>query len=496
MWILSFIYVMSILYGLIILKMVVGDHDVVLSRDIILSLSPYSICLDCVSLAYWVGAFTFFALFLYMWNTIELLKTETIIKRLANRITKDRILNPKEDSIQPIMDIIHGSIMRYDIAASKAGLESVTKKVIEIIDLDCEEDISRCYCDHFEQACKLAASKTDETLIGYVISNLGDFSGNIMEKRFGVAVERTLESLNNIKKITAEKGLENAGEQAENLLRQLRDRRIKLLDEKDNVNQEKRKTFVQQDIRYIGPNAVNAANNSGNISLWELQSLYEAGKRAVENEFEDDVFTALDFFMRAGHAAVCNGFLDSAIYVAKELIYFGRFVIEKENKKTTIYMIKILAEIGTIAAGKGRELEPVTKETAKSLGHIGTIVVEKKGEKPEDIINKQLLPCLNSIRKSADEHNLEGAIRQVNRSFIEIGVFATESGLSNAAQEAANFLAKAETCITVNDITSIAHGSRIIELQECSGHLEEFKKIYTQQLNILEDQQDGIEYYD
>lgn len=86
-----------------------------------------------------------------MLNIIHLLKPENIIERMAVEITKGKIINTIEDPIQPIMDVIHGSIMKYDLETTRVGLKNVTEQVIGIIDSDGEEEISRRFCKRLER---------------------------------------------------------------------------------------------------------------------------------------------------------------------------------------------------------------------------------------------------------------------------------------------------------------------------------------------------------
>jgi uncharacterized membrane protein len=176
MWILLGCYGVSIFYGLFVLKLVEGTEGEVVSQSAIWSLGSVPISFEfCVSLAYWLGVFTFVMLFLYLWNIIGLLKPENVIKRLAVEITKAKILNPKEDPFQPIMDIIHGSIMKYDLETTRVGLKKVTKQVIEIIDSDGEEKISECFRGHLTRASRLAISREDEESTAEVIKSLETF---------------------------------------------------------------------------------------------------------------------------------------------------------------------------------------------------------------------------------------------------------------------------------------------------------------------------------
>jgi len=208
MWILLGCYGVSIFYGFIVLKLVEGEF---VSQSAIWSLGCVSISFESyVSLAYWLGAFTFVALFPYMWNIISLLKSENIIKRLAKEITKDKILKEirDEDPLQPIMDIIHSSIMKYDLETTRIGLTEVTKRVIEIIDPDIEEKISMSFCEeHLRQDGRLAArGMEDDELTIMVINSLENFGVSTAGKRLEHATNKVAWVLEEVGEVAAEKG--------------------------------------------------------------------------------------------------------------------------------------------------------------------------------------------------------------------------------------------------------------------------------------------------
>jgi hypothetical protein len=230
MWILLLFYGVSIFYGLLVLKMIRGAEDT--SQIVISNISLEA----CISYVYALGISTFAILCLYIWNIMGLLTSETIIKRLQIEITRDKILNSEEDPIQPIMDIVHGSIMKYDLETTRVGLKAVTDRVIKIINSDDEEEISGHFCKHLERVGKLAVSKTDIESTEEVIENFEVFGKSTAEKKledatantamfleavgedaaekvFVVATWRAVESLGNIGKTAAEKDLEKATSQ-------------------------------------------------------------------------------------------------------------------------------------------------------------------------------------------------------------------------------------------------------------------------------------------
>jgi len=226
MWILLLSYGISISYGLLVLKMI-QDGDL---KQISLFGTPieYHICV-----AYVAVNFTFFMLFLYMWNVVNLLNPETIINWLTTEITAEKLINSKEDPIQPIMDIVHGSIMKYDIATTRVGLEKMTDRVIEIIDTEINPDddheaevktLNDRFCTPVAFAGKLAVNREDEKSAIEVIETLQKFGESIAKKKFKKlkgAAGHAAGSLVSIGNAAEKKGLEEAVKQVVQSLTEL-----------------------------------------------------------------------------------------------------------------------------------------------------------------------------------------------------------------------------------------------------------------------------------
>ncbi len=209
LWILIGFYGFSIFYGLFLLKMAVGkESDFVNQTKIWSSFYPILSFEHGVSIAYWLGAFTFVILVPYIGNILDLLKPENIINRLTADITKKVFLSSK-DPIQPIIDIVHGSIMKYDIATTRVGLEAVTERIIEIIETDDKNKITRSFCKHLERVGRLAISRGDEESAIEVIKNLEKFGKSLAEKRIVDAVNTVAWSLKLIETNALEKRAEN-----------------------------------------------------------------------------------------------------------------------------------------------------------------------------------------------------------------------------------------------------------------------------------------------
>ena len=314
MWLLLAFYGVSISYGLLVLKMIRGED----LRNILLFGYPLEYHIVSV---YLYGGITFLMLFFYTRNIINLLNPSTIINRLANEITKDKILNPNEDPVQPIVDIIHGSIMKYDLETTRVGLKAVTDQVLEIIGPDDEKRISERFCDHLTRVGRLAISREDDESTKEVIMNSEDFRKSTAEKGLEGAASQATESLETVGKAAVKKGLEGATSQAT-------------------------KAFET-----IGKAA--AVEGLGDTTETAVRTLETIGKVAAMKKLE----------VATGGVALALG--DVGIAAA-----------EKELKFATGGAAKSLGDIGKIVVEKGFEGVPLL--VALSLRNIGEAATEKE----------------------------------------------------------------------------------------------------------------------
>ncbi len=315
MWILLLFYGFSIFYGLLVLKMIRGAEDT--SQIVISNISLEA----CISYVYALGISTFAILCLYIWNIMGLLTSETIIKRLQIEITRDKILNSEEDPIQPIMDIVHGSIMKYDLETTRVGLKAVTDRVIKIINSDDEEEISGHFCKHLERVGKLAVSKTDIESTAEVIENFEVFGKSTAEKKLEDATANTAMFLEAVGEDAAEKELV--------------------------------------------------------VATWRaVESLEAVGKAAAEKGLESatwDVALSLGVF---GRSTAEKGLVGATRQIAWTLEAVGRTAAGKRFESATKKVAISLGDVGKAAADKG--LESATQRVVESLAALGRTAAEKR----------------------------------------------------------------------------------------------------------------------
>lgn len=361
MWWLLVWYGLSIFSGLFVLEMIGGTYSN--SWCIIVPLEIL------VLLVYLMGIAAFIGLFWHIGNMIDLLKPENIIKRLADKITKDRILNLKEDPIQPMMDIIHGSVMKYDIATTRVGLKTVTGQVIKIIDSDSQEEISKSFCSHFNLVSKLTVRNTDEESTGEVIVNLGRFGKSATENGLKDAALKVLDSLGDIGEIVAEKGFDDATSK------------------------------VAESLKDVGTSAAEKESEFENVATQVAVSLGTVGRITVKKELENAISQVVESLGSVGASAAKNRLSDTMYYVASSL-----------------------GGVGISAAEKGSEFEHIVTQVAIRLRHVCTY--EYKNEN----VLLRAVSSLGDVGVSAAENRLNDAASEVVQSLGSVGRSAAEEG--------------------------------------------------------------------
>ncbi len=389
MWLLLGFYGISMLYGLVVLKMVVGGAGETVSQDVFWCLGFVPMSFEyCVSLAYWLEVFTFVALFPYLLNIIDLLKSENIIKKLSERINRENVLKfirpeekhngnrtkpTKDDPVQPIVAIIHDSVMKYDIATTGYGLKAITDKAIEVVHSDHEIETSRHFCTHLERIGKLAVSREDGESVRKVIGHLEFFGELTAEKGLGDAAWIAAQKLKSVGIVAAKKELEDAAWAA---------------------------------AESLGSVGTIAATEKGlDVVAWYIvQYIESVGRVAAGQEF--------DF---------------AAAQAAESLGLVGAVAAEKELKLAAEQAARSLGCVGRVAAEK--ELKLAAEQAAESLGLVGAVATEKGLE----TATSQAARSLVDVGMSATRSGLEDARLQAAQSLAELTI-PSEEITKNAIQ--------------------------------------------------------------
>ena len=435
MWLLLAWYGLSIFFGLFVLEMIGGGYSISNSWCITVPLEI------CVFLAYLMGIIAFAGLFWHIGNVIDLLKPENIIKRLAVEITEDKILNPKKDPIQPIMDIIHVSIMKYDIATVECGLDAVMKNaeyILYISKYSDDEYTSICFCGRLGTAGRCALRAGEDESAMEVIGCLKDIATLAIEMHSDKSAKAAVQYVEIIGTVAAEKKLRFVTCDAMKSLKdvgilaaknQLGDLALQAIDSLGNVGmyaaENKIEIAAQYAAKYLGCVGECAAENElENAAKQAVDSLGVIGNYAIENKLKNATEQVAESFGDVGKAVAEKGLGDAASKVVKSLWDIGEIVAEKGFDDATSKVVESLKDVGTSAAEKGREFENVATQVAVSLGTVGKITVKKE---LENAIS-QVVESLGSVGVSAAKNRLNDTMWYVASSLGDVGISAAEKG--------------------------------------------------------------------
>ncbi len=221
LWILIGVYGIAIFYGLGVLKLIERVNPQVNSLS---NLETH------ISFSYYLGIFAFMALGPYILNALNLLKPSTVINMLAEGITKEKTLSAirdngirdidsENDPIQPIIDLVRNSMMKYDYETVRDGLRAIGDRAEYIFENETfengeEEKISEHIFCHFTRIGLLAGSRKDEYSIIEVITNIGVIGLITSELKLNVATLLAVESLEKIGMVAVDHKLEDATQRA------------------------------------------------------------------------------------------------------------------------------------------------------------------------------------------------------------------------------------------------------------------------------------------
>ncbi|MDO8724554.1 MAG: DUF2254 family protein [Candidatus Methanoperedens sp.] len=215
LWILIGIYGIAIFYGLGVLKLIEMANP---------QLNSLSNLEHEIAFSFYLGVFSYVALVPYIWKMFDMVKPSDVFEIISGKITKKNILaairegeeqSDESDPIQPIIDVIHASLMKYDPNTVREGLRALGGAVENIFKneafgKDEDEKVSKHVFSHITRIGKLVASKEDEASTIEVINNLYKCGIIATDRKFESIAKHVAISLREIGKVAAKQKLEKA----------------------------------------------------------------------------------------------------------------------------------------------------------------------------------------------------------------------------------------------------------------------------------------------
>ncbi|WP_406656194.1 DUF2254 family protein [Methanolobus sp. ZRKC2] len=389
MWILLSIYIITIFYGLGLIK-IIGLGV----------LSNYTE--GAIFTAYFMGFFAFICLVPYMLKTLDLLKPSTVIKLLSEDITKENILESLKideeiedrDTIQPIIDMINRALERNDYETARNGLTSIANSIIFIFkntQFESEEEakLSNHITLHIERLGIQALNKQNEDSTLSAIVNLERIGTQACNNGFSKAVLKTIDALEIIGKNISETDFENLLQQNIKALGEVGAKAIK-----KNYEDEAQAALTA----LMDEGAKAAEKNLGNAAAEALKSIGYMGTKAAENELGATSQVAAFTLQIVGTESIKNDLDIAAMVAARELGNVGIKAAENKLKTSTAVAARALGDVGIKAAPI--KFGIAAKTATEKLGDVGAKAAEKELEEAKTEAEK----ALKALLKKANEN--------------------------------------------------------------------------------------------
>lgn len=315
LWILIGAYIFAISYGLVILGLIDDLNISKLENHILVT--------------YFLGIFAFGALIPYIVDVLDLMKPSTVIDKLAEKITIKSLIEAieggrvkeKDDPVQPIIDIMHASLMKYDYGTLREGLNAIKDRIIYIFEnnnFERDEEVPVMFnvLHRIKKVGIIATNGVDEDSIIEVIVCFQKMGEAAAKHKYEYSAQNASDSINEIGEIVIEKNLKDAI-----ILTTWSLYVIGLAGTEENLD-----SVARSVIGHLENIGIRALNNRFEVRVAEvLDNIKQLGKIAAENNIESITEIALtaiiDIGIRANERSIA--LIETQLYAEelnKELI--------------------------------------------------------------------------------------------------------------------------------------------------------------------------------
>lgn len=302
-WLITGIYIISMLYTLFVLRMIKTCSG----TSLIVYIYP----------CYLLGVLCFTLLIVYIYRMFTTLQTSEIIERILRKAKKGNLDSFEKNTVQPMIDLLQGSFTKNDFETIRKGLKRFSEFISEIfrennIKLS-EKDFSDAIFPYFLKFCNRVTKKRDKEVTLGIISMIGEIGRTAAEnwnKSGRVISERSVSVLGEIE-IAAIKG--DFGEVA-----------IPAGDELKEIGKiSVREGFIdtaRMASRYLEEIwRVSVEETNDETAKQAISNLKEMGVVAVEKDCGDAISGIASSFRRIGRKAIEEKYEEYAREVARSL---------------------------------------------------------------------------------------------------------------------------------------------------------------------------------
>jgi hypothetical protein len=396
MYLLLGIYIVSIAYSALILQLVTGvDGSVPLLMEL------------WISWAYWLTIFLAIALIPYIFYILESFSPETFITRMSIHLTKETILQQeKNDFLNLIFDVTHNSIMKYDTATIRSGLNLVTiqmsNQVSEKNTIGENSKIVQVFCAHLERCARQAIDLHDEEMLSIILDQFERIGTHCARNKFDNPTLQIITIISEVEKLINVKDIPGSLNRVRELTRS-----IGKISIENKFRETPGRIMFCQDT--IAKHAIDKITPQDNFSLYSailensVDSLIEFTGLGITTGQPGIVNGSLAHLKSIGEYSVRQDILFPLYYIADKVFDLWRTALPVLNSTSTFLDV---SELALIAKKDTRQkFTPAHNIFERKILEIGILSMEKSSE-PEQQGVARLLANMRII----DDKNFQDVV--------------------------------------------------------------------------------------
>ena len=398
MFLLLGIYIISIAYSGILLQLLNGvEGNVIPAMEL------------WISWAYWLTIFLAIALIPYIYYILELFRPETIIKRMSASLSKETILQQvNNDFLISIFDITHNSIMKYDTATIRYGLNLVTIQVKNQVSgkntPDENSEIVTVYCAHLERCARQAIDLHDEEILGIILDQFESVGIHCAESLFDTPTGQIITIISEVEKLIAVKDIPGSLNRVRELMRSIGEISIE-----NKFSETPQRIMVCQET--IAKHAIDKINPLDKFSVYaailenSIQSLAEFTSLGITTGQPGVVNGSLEYLKSLGEYCLTEEIIFPLYSITDKVFDLWLIALPVLNSTSTFLEVSDLALVAKKDTIKKYSVENTVFE--RKIIEIGILSMEKSSE-PEQQGVARLLANLRIV----DDKNFQDEILQ------------------------------------------------------------------------------------
>jgi hypothetical protein len=384
----------------------------------IIRLEPADLRMQTIALA--LAALTSIIIGLAGYNIYRYLQNEQFIQsfeRFSKKITEDTILMTIQmsatrmqdyDPVQPVMDIIRGSIMKGVLGPSLFGLMVIKNSCIDLLTTSGMRQqslnkVTSHFIGHIDDLGKLALRMDEDETVLESIKNMGEIGECALSRGIETPVEDILQRLADYLKVVESKEFKTV------------------------------ELTVTDTIRRIGSAA--AASRIESVSSKAIGILGTIGTSAARDKDIATLKETINALYTIGNTSASNSLESSVKHSAVKLRDVGVSSVQLGLSEETLQIIAYLEELGVAAASD--KLELGTQQVIWSIKDIGVIYGYQHIDKGINAI----VSALGHVGLVSSQKELDEAVDQALWALKEVSRYPISEGMKDSIQKSAQAFA-------------------------------------------------------